>query len=33
VPAAYNVQPWVHMDYYRNGFPWWKVADNWIEKH
>jgi len=33
VPAAYNVQPWVHMDYYRNGFPWWKVAENWMEKH
>ncbi len=33
VPVAYNVQPWVHMDYYRNGFPWWKIAENWMEKH
>ena len=33
VPVAYNVQPWVHMDYYRNGFPWWTVHDEWMEKH
>jgi peptide/nickel transport system substrate-binding protein len=33
VPVAYNVQPWVHMDYYRNGFPWWTVHDDWMEKH
>jgi ABC-type transport system substrate-binding protein len=33
VPVAYNVQPWVHMDYYRNGFPWWTVHDDWVEKH
>ena len=33
VPVAYNVQPWVHMDYYRNGFPWWKISENWMGKH
>lgn len=33
VPVAYNVQPWVHMDYYKNGFPWWTSHDDWMEKH
>jgi peptide/nickel transport system substrate-binding protein len=33
VPAAYLTQPYVHSNYYKEGFIRWRTADDWMEKH
>ena len=33
VPAAYLTQPYVHSNYFKEGFIRWRTADDWMEKH